>query len=325
LALFNQSAHFRLSYRTLKIVQNWAICSFTLAVVRELKMLQQSWKTEVKDLIRGISGGFLFGIPLMYTMEVWWIGSYTEPLLMLGVIAVTFLVIILLNQTDGFRKNSSNSFMQIVMDSVEALAIGLISAAFMLFLLQEVTGETPLDESLGKIIFEAVPFSLGVALARTLISGGNEEESDEEQPQLSGRERKKQRYQATLADIGATAIGALFIAFNIAPTDEIPTLAAVATAPWLLAIIAASLIISYGIVFVADFTTQQKRLQQEGLFQNPLVETVVSYLISLALAAFMLWFFHRLSVVDPWQSWLRYTILLGLPATIGGAAGRIAV
>lgn len=288
-------------------------------------MRQEAWKTEVKDLVTGISGGFLFGIPLMYTMEVWWIGSYTEPLLMLGVLAVTFLVIVLLHHTDGFRKNSSNSLRQIIMDSVEALALGLIGAAAILFLLQEVALETPLDESLGKIIFEAVPFSLGVALARTLISGGNKEESDEEQPQLSSSQRKKQRYQATLADIGATAVGALFIAFNISPTDEISILAAVATAPWLLAIIAASLVISYGIVFVADFTTQQKRLQQEGLFHHPLVETVMSYIISLVLAAFMLWFFHRLSVTDPWHIWLSYTILLGLPATIGGAAGRIAV
>lgn len=283
-----------------------------------------AWKTELQDLVRGLSGGFLFGIPLLYTMEVWWIGSYTKPPLMLTILAVTFLAIILLNQTDGFRKNCPSNFKQIVMDSVEALALGIISAAAILLLLQEVTTETPLDETLGKIIFEAVPFSLGVALARTLISGGNEE-SDEEQPQLTGSERKKRRYQATLADIGATAVGAIFIAFNIAPTDEVPTLAAPATAPWLLAVIAASLVISYGIVFVAGFTTQQKRIQQEGLFQHPLVETVVSYLVSLILAALMLWFFHRLSVTDPWPIWLRQTIILGLPATVGGAAGRIAI
>jgi putative integral membrane protein (TIGR02587 family) len=288
------------------------------------KMLQQEWKNEFQDLIRGISGGFLFGIPLMYTMEVWWIGSYTKPPLMLSVLAVTFLVLFLLNQTDGFRKNNSHSFMQIVMDSVEALALGIISAAAILILLQEVTTETPLDETLGKIIFEAVPFSIGVALARTLISGGGKE-SEEEQPQLTGSERKKQRYQATLADIGATAVGAIFIALNIAPTDEVSTLAAPATAPWLIAVILSSLLISYGIVFVADFTTQQKRLQQEGLFQHPLVETLVAYVISLILAALMLWFFHRLSLTDPWPIWLRHTILLGLPATIGGAAGRIAV
>jgi putative integral membrane protein (TIGR02587 family) len=215
--------------------------------------------------------------------------------------------------------------MQEMMDSVEALAIGLLCAATILILLQEVTLETPLDESLGKIIFEAVPFALGVALARTLIRGGDGEEGQADDEVLSGSQRQKKRYQAILADIGATAVGALIVAFNIAPTDEIPTLAAAASAPWLLAVIAFSLAISYGIVFVAGFTAQQKRLQQEGLFQHPLVETVMSYLISLAVAASILWFFHRLGIADPWPIWLRHTILLGLPATIGGAAGRIAI
>ncbi|MEQ8961449.1 MAG: DUF2391 family protein, partial [Coleofasciculus sp. C2-GNP5-27] len=32
-----------------------------------------------------------------------------------------------------------------------------------------------------------------------------------------------------------------------------------------------------------------------------------------------------LSLSDPWFLWLRYTLLLGLPATIGGAAGRLAI
>ena len=131
--------------------------------------------------------------------------------------------------------------------------------------------------------------------------------------------------QATLADIGATSIGAMIIAFNIAPTDEIPMLDASVTPPLLLAIIAASLVISYGIVFQAGFTTQQKRRQQQGIFQRPISETVASYLISLFAAAFMLFFFKRLAFDDPWTVWLNYTILLGFPASIGGAAGRIAV
>lgn len=50
---------------------------------------QTAWKREINDLIRGTSGGFLFGIPLVYTMEVWWIGSYTQPPLMLAVLGAT--------------------------------------------------------------------------------------------------------------------------------------------------------------------------------------------------------------------------------------------
>ena len=129
----------------------------------------------------------------------------------------------------------------------------------------------------------------------------------------------------TLADFSGTAIGATIIGFNIAPTDEVSVLAAGFSPPWLLALIVVSLLISYGIVFSSGFTDQYKRRQQQGLFQSPLGETIFAYLISLVGSALMLWFFQRLSLSDPWEMWLRYSLILALPTTIGGAAGRLAV
>jgi putative integral membrane protein (TIGR02587 family) len=275
------------------------------------------WKHELDDLVRGASGGFLFGIPLMYTMEVWWIGSYIKPLSALGVLLITFIILLLLNHTDGFRQAQPVSLQQSIADSIESLALGLFCAFFILVLLREIAITTPLNEAIGKTIFEAVPFSIGVALARSLL-GGSDEEPSASSERLSGR-------NAALSDIGATLIGTIIIAFNIAPTDEVPMLAAAASPPWLLAVIAASLLISYGIVFAAGFTAQKRRHQQQGLFQSPIAETSFAYLISLVGAAFMLWFFQRLEFTDPWTLWLKYSILLGLPATVGGAAGRLAV
>ncbi len=184
-----------------------------------------------------------------------------------------------------------------------------------------VTPETPLDAALGKIIYESVPFSLGVALARQLLSGGRDQAQPEQQgdghPSNGGR-------NATLKDMGATAIGALFIGLTIAPTTEVPMLAADLTAPWLLALMAASLLISYGVVFEAGFANQQSRQRQHGIFQRPISETTISYIVALAVSAGMLWFFKQCGLDDPWHVWLRYTIVLGLPAAVGGAAGRLA-
>ncbi len=280
------------------------------------KRRKNQWSNELHDIIRGASGGFLFGIPLLYTMEVWWIGSSAKPAQMSIAIVTTFLVVLLLTRTEGFRKTKDIRWRNAAMDTVEAIAIGIVCAAFVLFLLREITLETPLQETLGKIVFEGLPFSLGVALASGFLSGDRYESSDSDsEPMIN----------PTVADIGATLIGAMIIAFNIAPTDEIPMLAAAISPPWQLAIIAASLLISYGIVFAADFTYQAKRQQQQGIFQSPLSETVMAYLVSLAASAFMLFFFHKLSFDDPWSVWLGYTLVLGLPATIGGAAGRLAV
>jgi putative integral membrane protein (TIGR02587 family) len=203
----------------------------------------------------------------------------------------------------------------------------LICAAAVLTLMRKITLDVSLGAALGKLIFEAMPFSIGVALANQFLRKSQDDDQDAASQQGASDDDQGAQSQlnATLADIGATTIGSIIIAFNIAPTDEIPMLTAAVSPFWLLLLIAASLLISYGIVFAADFADQQQRRQQQGIFQQPLSETLMSYLVSLAAAALMLWFFQKLSVNDPWQMWLSYTLVLGLPATVGGAAGRLAI
>ncbi len=288
------------------------------------------WKRELKELAGGASGGFLFGIPLLYTLEVWSIGSYVQPPILLAVLGLTFVVIFLLNQIEGFRVSRRDGLLDAAAESVEALAIGLICATAILVLLQRITPQTALMEALGKIVFEMIPFALGVTLSQVILSGEPQFQTKAESRQFSRlvqrpQSRKSVNFLETLTDFSATVIGATIIGFSIAPTDEITLLAAPTSPPWLLAIMGSSLLISYGIVFASGFTNESKRHQQKGIFQHPLAETVFSYLVALIMSALMLWFFQRLSFHDPLLLWIRHTILLGLPATIGGAAGRLAV
>jgi putative integral membrane protein (TIGR02587 family) len=283
------------------------------------------WKNEINDIVRGICGGLLFGIPLLYTMEVWWIGSLIKQRIMLIAIALTFIIIYLLNRTEGFRKyrRKQNLPYEAVLNTVKAMAIGIVCSTLMLILLQEITTHNSLKESLGKIIFESVPFTLGVALANQFLGEKNSVTETRNSNQKS--KNNSDQLHATLSDIGATLIGATVIAFNIAPTDEITMLAASFSPIWLLLIIGTSLLVTYGIVFQAGFSNQQKRQQQKGIFQRPSSETIMAYLVSLLASAFMLWFFQKLAFTDPWTMWLDHTLLLGLPASIGGAAGRLAI
>lgn len=288
---------------------------------------QHTWKQEINDIVRGTCGGFLFGIPLIYTMEIWWIGSLAKPRLVVMAIAFMFIVVFFLNYTEGFRKRKNNWRVdQALIDTVEAMAIGFVCSAFMLWLLQEITPQTSLKESLGKVVFTGVSFTLGVALANQLFPEDNQNNSISITDKGNGISKHPQNdLQATFADLGATLIGAIVIAFNIAPTDEVPMLAAAISPPWLLALMAASLVISYAIVFQAGFSDQQKRRQQKGIFQSPLSETTMSYLVSLLASGVMLFFFQKVTFEDPWMMWLEYILILGLPATIGGAAGRLAI
>jgi putative integral membrane protein (TIGR02587 family) len=287
------------------------------------------WQAELDDLLRGVSGAFLFGAPFLYTMEVWWKGNFTSPPRMLFLLALSYVALIALNRAAGFRAQQGEPWRRTFGDSAEALAIGLITATVSLLLLGLITPEMGLEPLMGRIIMESVPFSIGVGIAYELLhEKGNSE--DEGKSDNTGSKEKRQTnggglWEHTLADMGATALGATIVAFSIAPTDEIPLIATGLSFPWLLGIMVASLLLSYIIVFEAEFGAQSGRLSQPGLFQSPFSETVISYLISLLLAALMLWIFQLLRPDDPLIKWVSYVVVLGLPATIGGAAGRLAL
>lgn len=288
------------------------------------------WATELQAIMRGAAGSFLFGIPLLYTVEIWAIGSSTNALRLLVVQAATFVVVLLLTQIEGFRRSLSIKPLETVLESIEALGIGIICAAIALLLLRRITLETPLSEALGKLIFEGVPFSLGVTLARSTLEQRKPQQRrtlDAESTLTLNLRNTVQKSAGsalgnTLVDIDVTLIGAIVIAFSIAPTEEIAIIAAGMPPWWLLVVMGASLIISYVIVFASGFTDRAERTRR-GLLLSPLTETLLAYIVVLAASALMLVFFQQLSANDPWQEWLGNIIVLGLPASVGGAAGRI--
>ncbi|HVF32722.1 MAG TPA: TIGR02587 family membrane protein [Acidimicrobiales bacterium] len=271
-------------------------------------------RAELTDVVRGVCGGMLFGIPLLYTMEVWWVGGSTTPTAMLAVLAVTFAIVLLLNRTSGFRSTRDVRLSDALKDSLEALAIGILCVLAVLVIIREITSDTPRREALGKVAYEGAPFVIGVGMASHFLRKGRTEGDDGESA-----------INATLADVGATLLGALFVALNIAPTDEVRLILAAMSPAWVVAAALTSLVLSYAIVFEAGFSKQDRRRAQPGMMQHPVTETFACYLLALLASAAMLWFFQRWTFGDPFDLVLQQTVVLGLPATIGGAAGRLAV
>jgi putative integral membrane protein (TIGR02587 family) len=109
------------------------------------KRSKHGWQEEIQEIISGASGGFLFGIPLLYTMEVWFIGSDIEPPVLLSSLAVTFAIVLMLNQIEGFRPQKNVTILEDIAETIETLAIGMTCAALMLIVLQEINGQTSLD------------------------------------------------------------------------------------------------------------------------------------------------------------------------------------
>ncbi|MGF1570509.1 MAG: TIGR02587 family membrane protein [Nodosilinea sp.] len=279
------------------------------------------WQTELNDLMRGVAGAFLFGAPFLYTMEVWWKGNFTSPMRMALLLGVTYLALVLLNLKDGFRNDPVRTRVQILAESAEGLAIALVCASFSLTLIGILRFETGIDTIMGRIITVTLPFSIGVGVANNVLGQADDGPAPAQKP----NRWQEQAWRGTLADTGATLLGAITIGASIAPTDEIPMIASSLSPARLLAIIASSLLLSYIIVFEANFGGQRRRRSQPGFFQSPLSETLFAYLISLGTSMLMLWLFQAIRIGDPLNQWVSYMIVLGLPSTIGGAAGRLAV
>lgn len=283
----------------------------------------ETWRSEALDLVRGASGGLLFGVPLLYTMEVWWTGGHSEPHEMAAVLALVLIPVYVLNRTAGFREIRDRRFADAAADTIEAVALGLVVTTLVLILLREITLDTPLGAGLGKVVYESVPFCLGIGVARHFLHGNRIADDDEASGGNGEDAQDEGRTYGALADLGASTIGAVFFALNIAPTDEILVIARAMTPAWLLVVVGASLVVSYAVVFVAGFSRQDERHASRGLFQRPITETIICYLLALLAALVLLWTFQR--GLEPWPDTLGRVVVLGFPAAIGGAAGRLAI
>ncbi|CAN5291037.1 hypothetical protein BH20ACT9_BH20ACT9_17100 [soil metagenome] len=110
------------------------------------------WVHELRDALRGVCGGMLFGVPLLYTQEVWYVGSYTRAPRLLGVLLLALVPTLFLAHTAGFRSSKDVRYRDAAKDSVEALALSLVCAGGVLLLLRQVTTQTPLGPALGRVV-----------------------------------------------------------------------------------------------------------------------------------------------------------------------------
>ena len=279
-----------------------------------------TWRDEARDLMRGVGGAAIIGVPLVYTMEMWRLAATLSPRAVLVLIVCALVANTGYNLVSGFRKGGG--LLASVGDALESYALGFAFALGLLVLLNVVRlgsggdDATPLLDAICKAAVEALPLSIGISIAATQFSGGGGNDENEK--------RAERRYPG-LVDAGIAVAGALVFAFNVAPTEEIYVLAARLTAGHLIALVVFSLALSYGMIFVADFSGRDRRHQADGLLQTPAGETLLAYALALLVSLALIYAFHALSFGQSAYTTLAATIVLALPATIGGAAGRLLV
>lgn len=265
---------------------------------------------------RGVAGGLIAGLPLLYTMEVWWLGQTATPGHVLAMLALAAVPVGLLVLTAGFRRDERSTLVDVVGDTFIALALGVTTCAVVLVALDQMEmGGSPVA-AIEQVVVQAAPFALGAAVATQVFRS---DEGDGDRDSDGGTDSSPG--WATARDLAATATGALFFGLAIAPTEEIPMIASGLKPTDAAGLVLVSLVATYLIVFVADFADLDARRSQRGALQHPLSETVAAYVVTLVVALCMLWSFDNLAGGP--LAVLVQTIVLGFPAGIGGATGRL--
>ncbi|MEX2395203.1 MAG: TIGR02587 family membrane protein [Actinomycetota bacterium] len=262
--------------------------------------------TSGPDFMRGVSGGVILGLPLVYTQEVWLHGA-TLPLLgIAGVLVVSFGLNLTLSRYVGFERGRTFRPLE---DAVVGFGCSFVLAAALLFLIGRIDLSTPIDNVFGMIALASVPTSLGFALGNALAPAGGGEGAD----QMKGH----------AGELLAAGAGAVVLSLNIAPTEE-PVLIAYQIDPLrLLAIVAVSLTLSFLIVFYAEFGGRHQRAQSVGAVQSPTVETMLAYLVAFVVAGLELLSFGEIDGIN--RTSLAEVVVLGFPASVGAALGRLVV
>jgi putative integral membrane protein (TIGR02587 family) len=265
-------------------------------------------------------------MPFLYTMEVWWRGNTARPTRMLAALALTYAALVVVERAAAGRGGRSVPWNRTLTEAAQALATGLVAGAIGLALIGFLGPDAGLHAAVGRVVMEGLPFSLGVGLADFLLGekdgGGHGKGGGGRE---GGRKASDEGRHRVLVRAGGTALGATVIALTLAPTQEIPLIAVGLRHQHLLVLVAASLAISYLIVFASNFVSTEAREAHGGGFDAPLVETALSYVISLVMAGAMLWLYQLLGPGASAGQWMSYVVVLGLPACVGGAAGRLAV
>lgn len=257
------------------------------------------------DLAHDLGGAIIFSLPLLMTMEMWWLGFYMDRFRLALFLLFALIVVMGLSHFEGGEETLKIE----VLDAFTACAVGYVVAIVMLLLLGIIKPGMSADELIGKIALHAIPCSIGAILARRQLGA---EETDKEQ-------RRVAQYGGKVFLMG---VGAIFLAFQLAPTEEMVLIGYQITG-WHAAALA---IVSLGIMqaFLCSIEAHGRQsIFSAGFFWGVFMRfTIVGYALVLLLSLYVLWTFGRLDGAALSEA-IMSILVLGFPAAIGASAARL--
>ncbi len=257
---------------------------------------------------RAFAGALIFSLPMLMTMEMWWLGFYMDPLRMALLLAISLPLLVRLSRYGGLRPTAS--IWDDLADSLVAIGVAAFASALILWIFGVIGPGTPLREIVGNIALQAFSGSLGAMLAQNQLgSGGAEEE----------RERADASYGG---EIFLMVIGALFLSLNVAPTEEMILIGVKMNVWQEIGLVVLSICVMHAFVYALEFRGTEQPRPTEGFWSVFARYTVVGYAVVFLVSLYVLWTFGRTDG-NSIEAILSSAVVLSFPGAIGAAAARL--
>ncbi len=256
------------------------------------------------DLGRGFAGALIFAVPLLMTMEMWSLAHEMDRWRLALFLMSGLPLLWGLSWAVGLRPGGNR--LTEALEVLTALALGFFTAALVLAAIGAIDPGLPADVIVGQCALQAIPAAIGALLARR---------------QLGSQAVDRDPPRTYPAELFLMVVGALFLALNMAPTEEV-MLIAWRISPWqAVGLMVASLILMHALVYAVGFAGQHEHGRPLLAFFH---FTLAGYGLVLMVCLYVLWLLGRLDGQGP-QEIAAMAVALGFPASLGAAVARLIV
>lgn len=130
----------------------------------------RSSSQSLKEYGRGIIGGLIFSLPIIYTMEMWWAGFTLPPEKLLLNVVVTYLLLLGYNNFCGIHHD--HTFWDVCRESVEEIGIAFLATFLFLWLIGRLDLSMSISEMAGKTIVETMIVAIGISVGTEQLGTG---------------------------------------------------------------------------------------------------------------------------------------------------------
>lgn len=244
---------------------------------------------------------------MLMTMEMWQLAYTMDAWRLAVLVAVAVPLLVGLSHVIGIedRRNLADT----AMDAFFALGIAAFTSAVVLTMLGVLAPGMSADEIAGKIAIQSVPAAIGALLARSQLGDADDDALDEREETYGG-------------ELFLMAVGALFLGFNLAPTEEMILISYQMSEWHAIALIAISVAAMHGFVFAVEFKGGSELSEETPWWSALLRFTLPGYAIAALISLFLLWVFGRTDGLGL-EMIVMAVVVLAFPSAIGAAAARL--